>query len=206
MSSNDTSIQPYAAAIRKLLKGVVYHDDAVWSQIRDYELPIRDYLGKIGLGLHLDEIGGFAYLFDLTREEDTVNALPALTIRNPLSFRDTVLLVLLRERYDEYEMRDIDNTDLILSQDEIAEMLNIFMGDHPDARKIDESTKSSISRLKRYGFLTERRDGRYQVRPLIRAKVGGDELTEIKARLQAHLSQIQHTDTNDGSGDDEDTL
>jgi len=206
MSSNETSIQPYAAAIRKLLKGVVYHDDTAWSQIRDYELPIRDYLSKIGLGLHLDEIGSFAYLFDLTRQEDAANALPALTVRNALSFRDTVLLVLLRERFDEHEMRDIDNTDLILSQDEITEMLNVFMGDHPDARKIDEATKSSINRLKSYGFLTERRDGRYRVRPLIRAKIGGDELTTIKARLQAHLSQRLDADTDDRSDNNEDTL
>src|SRR5687768_8978652 len=109
----DERIEPYAAAVRKLLKGVIYHDDPSWIQVRDYELPIRDYLAKIGLGLHLDEIGSFAYLYDQTRDEDQQNSLPALTSRRNLSFSDTLLLVLLRERLDEHEMRDLDGTKLL---------------------------------------------------------------------------------------------
>jgi hypothetical protein len=53
MSNTQFEFAPYASAIRKLLKGVVYHDDPVWIQIRDYELPIREYFDKIGLGVHV---------------------------------------------------------------------------------------------------------------------------------------------------------
>lgn len=199
MSNPQFEFEPYAAAVRKLLKGVVYHDDPVWMQIRDYELPLREYFGKIGLSVHLDEIGSFAYLHDESRDEDKQSSLPALTTRRNLSFPDTLLLVLLRERLDEHEMRDLDGVKLILSTVELIEMMGVFMGDHPDARKVEQSSLSSIKRLTRYGFLTERRDGRFEVRPLLRAKIGADELDDIKTRL----SDFLQLDSDTGDNNDE---
>lgn len=200
MSNIQFEFEPYASAIRKLLKGVVYHDDPVWIQIRDYELPIREYLGKIGLGVHLDEIGNFAYLYDESRDDDNQSSLPALTTRRNLSFPDTLLLVLLRERLDEHEMRDLDGAKLILSGDELIEMIGVFMGDLPDVRKVEQSSVSSIKRLVRYGFLTERREGRFEVRPLLRAKIGADELEDIRIRLGSFIQQI-NTETGDDDGE-----
>jgi len=194
----DEHIEPYATAVRKLLKGVVYHDDtAAWQQIRDYEYPIRKYLGKIGLGLHLDEIGNFAYLYDDSRDDDNQDALPALTSRRNLSFPDTLLLVLLRERLDEHEMRDLDGTGLILSDEDLLEMIQVFMQDYGDARRIETNTTTSVNRLVRDGFLTQRSDGRYVVRPLIRAKINADELESIKARLVAYVQQDSERDDDD---------
>lgn len=190
-------IEPYAAAIRKLLKGVVYHDDAVWSQLRDYELPIREYLGKIGLSVHLDEIGNFAYLKDASHDDDQRSTLPALTSRQRLSFFDTVLLVLLRERLDEHEGRNFDGGSLLLSQEELIDMLRVFVGEHPDARKLEQNTGTSVNRLKRYGFLTERQDGRLEVRPLIRAKVSADEMDDLKARLLHYVQPDNEGDNHD---------
>lgn len=195
---SDERIEPYATAVRKLLKGVVYYDDtATWQQIRDYEYPIREYLGKIGLGMHLDEIGNFAYLYDDSRDDDNQDALPALTSRRNLSFPDTLLLVLLRERLDEHEMRDLDGVDLILSDEDLLDMIQVFMQDYGDARKIETNTTTSVNRLVRYGFLTKRSDGRYTVRPLIRAKVNADELEGIKARLFSYVQQEGEMDGDD---------
>lgn len=194
-----SQVEPYAAAVRKLLKGVIYHDDPVWMQIRDYELPIREYLRRIGLDIHLDEIGSFAYLYDMSRDDDRQSTLPALTSRRNLSFPDTLLLVLLRERLDEHEMRDLDSTKLILSADELKEMIVVFMVDHPDAQKIEQNTEASIRRLARMGFLTERRDGRFDVRPLLRAKISADELEDIKTRLAGFIQR--NNDTGDDNGE-----
>jgi hypothetical protein len=193
-----SQIEPYAAAVRKLLKGVVYHDDPVWLQIRDYELPLREYFGKIGLGVHLDEIWSFAYLYDLSRDDDNHEALPALTSRRNLSFPDTLLLVLLRERLDEHEMRDLDGITLRLSADELKEMAGIFVGDHPDMRRVEQTIESSIRRLVRYGFLTQGRDGRFEVRPLLRAKISADELEEIKTRLADYVHHDDDIGDDDG--------
>lgn len=196
---SEDRIEPFAIAIRKLLRGVVYHDDgAAWQQIRDYELPIREYLSKIGLGMHLDEIGSFAYLYDESRDDDdNQDALPALTTRRNLSFPDTLLLVLLRERLDEHEMRDLDGSRLVLSHEDLLEMLQVFIQDYGDARKIEMNTTTSVNRLVRYGFLTKRNDGQYEVRPLIRAKVSASELEDIKARLITYIGQNSDTEDQD---------
>lgn len=201
MVDNQPKFEVYAASIRKLLKGVVYHDDPVWIQIRDYELPIREYLAKIGLGLHLDEIGNFAYLYDQSRDDDAPNALPALTSRRNLSFSDTLLLVLLRERLDEHEMRDIEGNRLILSIEEIGEMFRIFISHSTDAQRTDQSILGSINRLKKYGFLTERHDKRYEVRPLLRAKISADVLEDIKSRLQQYIQQNNAPELEDDDGE-----
>ena len=194
-------IEPYAAAVRKLLKSVVYHDDPVWIQIRDYELPIRDYLAKIGLSLHLDEIGNFAYLYDDSHDDDGKNTLPTLTSRRSLSFIDTLMLVLLRERLDEHEMRDLDGSKLILAEEDLTEMLTIFLNDQTDERKVAQNLSNTVNRLKRYGFLTPYSEGRFEVRPLLRAKISADELDLIKTRLIDYLKQ--HNETDDDNGDDE---
>lgn len=197
MPDSLSQIEPYAAAVRKLLKGVIYHDDPVWIQIRDYELPVREYLAKIGLALHLDTLASFAYLYDMSRDDDNQSALPALTSRRSLSFVDTLLLVLLRERLDEHEMRDLDNTKLILGLPELVEMIIVFMGDYPDAQKIEQKIESSIQRLTRYGFLTARRDGRFEVRALLRAKISADKLVDIKNQLTGYLQQNNDTEGSD---------
>jgi hypothetical protein len=196
MSDYSPQIEPYAAAIRKLLQGVVYHDDPVWSQIRDYELAVRDYLGRIGLHIYLDEIGGFAYLTDESRDDDSLDSLPALTTRRSLSFIDTLLLVLLRERLDEHEMRDIDGNRLMLTADEMTEMLIVFLGDHPDARKVESNITTTINRLVRYGFLSSGKHNRYTVRPVLRAKISADELDHVKTRLADYVQS-----NNDASDD-----
>ncbi len=194
-------VEPYAAAVRKLLKGVVYHDDPVWMQIRDYKRPIRAHLAKIGLSLHLDEIGNFAYLYDDSRDDDGKNTLPVLTSRHNLSFIDTLMLVLLRERLDEHEMRDLDGSKLILVEEDLAEMLTIFLSDQADERKVEQNLSNTINRLKKYGFVTPHRDGRVEVRPLLRAKISADELDLIKTRLIDYLKQQNETD--DDNDDDE---
>jgi hypothetical protein len=194
---SELTVEPYAAAVRKLLRGVVYHDDPVWIQIRDYELPIREYLGKIGLGMYLDGIGNFAYLYDMSRAEDGQGGLPALTGRRELSFSDSLLLVLLRERLDEHEMRDLDGVSLLLTLEELLAMAQVFTQGYRDARKVEASLTTSIKRLENFGFLTRRRDGRYEVRPLIRAKISADELEGIKARLTAFVGRAESDETMD---------
>jgi len=194
---SEMTVEPYAAAVRKLLRGVVYHDDPVWIQIRDYELPIREYLGKIGLGMHLDGIGNFAYLYDMSRAEDAQGGLPALTGRRELSFSDSLLLVLLRERLYEHEMRDLDGVSLLLTLEELLAMAQVFTQGYRDARKVEASLTTSIKRLENFGFLTRRRDGRYEVRPLIRAKISADELEGIKARLTAFARRADTDETMD---------
>lgn len=190
MNEISSQIEPYAAAVRKLLKGVIYHDDPVWSQVRNYEYPIREYLKKIGLDMHLDEIGNFAFLYDLSRDDEDKNPLPSLTSRRNLSFLDTLLLVLLRDRLDEYEMRKLENnSSLVLGLDEIKEMVLIFLSDFPNAKKAEEYIEASIKRISQSGFITKRGVDQFDVRPLLRAKISADDLQDIKSKLTEYLQR-----------------
>lgn len=198
MTNTPIQPEPYAGAVRKLLKGVVYHDDdaKVWSQIRTYELPLREYLAKIGLALYLDEGMGFAYLHEGTLDEDGKTQLPALTIQRQLSFALTLLLVLLRERLEEHLIRNVEQVNLYLSQEDILEMLLMFMGDSPDARRTETQLMATINRAVDYGFLKRLSDERYLVRPVLRAKIHIDTLQDIKEKLQTFIQQ--------GAPDDDD--
>ena len=84
-------------------------------------------------------------------------------------------------------MRDVDGLSLVLSVDDMTEMTRVFLGDYADARKVEQSTERSIGRLQRYGFLTERKNGDYQVRPVLRSKIDADELSYIKGKLERHI-------------------
>jgi hypothetical protein len=189
---DSSQIELYAAAVRKLLKGVVYHDDPVWQQLCDYKNAIKAYLGQIGLFLHFDEVYGFAYLKDMIDEDETLD-LPRLVRRSKLNFWHTLLLVLLRERFDEHETRNLDNAVLRLQETDIVEMLSMFMREKADERKIEDTAKQCINRLKLDGFLTERHDNYFEVRPLIRARFSADDLENVKASLIAK-SAMDDTD------------
>ena len=200
MTDNLFQAEPYAAAVRQLLKGVVYYDDdpKVWSQIRTYTVPLREYLHKIGLILYLDEGIGFAYLAEESGTDDNKNELPPITMKRQLSFSVTLLLVLLRERLEEHTSREVEYPDLRLSYDDIQDMLSVFMGEHPDARRIQSITSNAINRAVDYGFL-KKLDRYYLVRPVLRAKINIDALQSIKISLYnlIHKDGVSPTDDHD---------
>lgn len=207
---SESIIEPYAAAVRKLLQGVVYHEDGkIWQQVRDYEFPLRDYLGRIGLGIHLDTLGGFAYLYEMGRDENDQMSLPPLTQRRPLSFPVTLLLVLLRERLDEHEMRQVDQDSLRLTYEDMHEMMVVFMGDQRDARRTEQTIENSVKSLVRLGYLKEHASGDYTVRPVLRAKVDADALEDIKQKLVNYAEELAGRDSardafDTGEGDEVD--
>lgn len=94
-------------------------------------------------------------------------------------------------------MRDVDETRLLLSEDDIVDMVEVFLSDHPDARRVEQNIATSINRLKNYGFLTQRPSGHLEVRPLIRAKISADTLEEIRARLIDFLNQNSDMDPDE---------
>ncbi|HCF29528.1 MAG TPA: hypothetical protein DEV81_20515, partial [Cyanobacteria bacterium UBA11049] len=74
--------------VLKLLQGAIYSDDPHWERLQTYLLPIREYLGKIGLEVRNHEVDGFAYLEQPDPDpEDKSEPLPRLTARHQLSFK-----------------------------------------------------------------------------------------------------------------------
>ena len=180
---------PFAPVVIELLQGVLYHDDTKhWDLLLRYEASVRDYVGKIGLALHLDETDGYAYLRQPEQENEDDVSLPRLTHRHPLSFNLTLLGVLLRERLQTFETSGSASRELVLSKDDIYEMMRLFLEEHTDESRLLRKIDRYIRQAEDVGFLKERGgtdEKRYEVRRVLKAKFSADTLAALKAKLEA---------------------
>ena len=188
----------YAHVIIKLLQDVVYDEEnATWSDLLTYQIPVRDYFAKIGLELHLDEREGFAFLKQVDDEEQK---LPRLVRRMPLSYEVTLLCILLRETLEEFDVKDVESRKCFVTTQELREKIEIFFKDSPNKVRLLERFDRTIQSTVRLGFLKETEqenldsdDIRYEVRRIIKAKITNEKLEEIKQKLQSYAeSQEEH--------------
>ena len=95
------NIKPYSKAIVKLLKGIVEIEDVSWNDILLYQSEIQDYISVIGLELIIKKEEGFAFLKQMKLDDDrTIN----LTSRRKLGFEVSVVLIILRQMLEDFEM------------------------------------------------------------------------------------------------------
>jgi hypothetical protein len=189
-----TKVAPYAPAVIKLLQGIVYHDDtATWNLLLAHQTAIDEYLGRMGLQLLVHEADGFAYVRqpELEDEDGERIPLPRLTRRDKLSYHVALLCVLLRERLDQFDASAPESNRLILTQEELRDMLLLFYPERSDERTLLRKLDSAIERVVELGFL--RRLGgadeeRFEVRRGIRARIDADRLAVIKGKLESYVS------------------
>jgi hypothetical protein len=187
------TLAPYAPVVIKLLQGLVYHDDtAQWNLLLAHQSAIEEYLARIGLELLVHETDGFAYVRqpDLEDEEGQRIPLPRLTRRDKLSYHVTLLCVLLRERLDQFDASAPESDRLILSQEELRDLLRLFYQERSDERTLLRKMDASIERVVELGFLRRLSGGdgeRYELRRAIRARVDAEQLAAIKGRLESYV-------------------
>jgi len=186
------AVAPYAAVLIKLLQGVVAYDDpALWDQLLTHLALIRDYFARMGLELVLFEGDGFAYLRQASIESDDGQplVLPRLTRRDRLSYQVTLLLVLLRERLEQFDASASDSDRLILTRSDLRELLRPFVKERNNELLLLKKLDASAERVAELGFL-RRLSGadeeRFEVRRSLRARIDTAILPEIKARLEQH--------------------
>lgn len=187
-------IAPFAPAVIKLLQGVLSYDDsAAWNLLLLHQVAIEDYFARIGLQLYLSEADGYAFLRqpDLEREGTQAVVLPRLTRRDRLSYHLTLLCVLLRERLDQFDASTPDSDRLLLSAEDLRELLRPFMRERANElasiRKIDET----VNRAVEMGFLRKQTlagEDQWEVRRIIKARIDADTLATIKAKLEAYAA------------------
>ena len=170
----------YAHVLIKLLQDVLYDEDnAAWSDLLTFHIPVRDYFAKIGLELHIDEREGFAFL---KQRDDEDSKLPRLVRRAPISYDVSLLCVLLREILEEFDVKDVASRKCFVTAAELQEKIEIFFKDSPNKVRL----------LERFGFLKETDGGlnsgdmRYEVRRVIKAKINNAKLEEITRKLRQH--------------------
>lgn len=177
-----------------LLKGVLYREDnpGLWGSLLNLQASVRDYVAVLGLELMLDEAEGYAFLRSRQDEdEDGQAAVPRLVARRQLSYPVSLLLALLRKKLAEFDAAGGD-TRLILSRDEVVELIRIFLPAGSNEVKLIDQVDATLNKIAELGFIRRLRgQGQMiEVRRIIKAFVDAQWLAEFDQRLAEYRQQL----------------
>lgn len=196
-----------------LLKGVQYReqDELQWGDLLNLQARVRDYVAVLNLDLVLDEAEGYAFLKSRPEpaDDDPAPRLPRLVARRPLSFAVSLLLALLRKKLAEFDAGGSD-TRLILSRDEIADLVRVFLPDGSNEARLIDQIETHINKVVELGFLHKLKSvggssagiASYEVRRILKAFVDAQWLAEFDARLVIYQTALSTT-AADQKGRDE---
>jgi hypothetical protein len=162
----------------------------VWQQ------KINEYFAVLGLTLVLNTDDGYAFLIENEDEEGNVIGNGLRLLRTfPLTYEQSLLLVLLRDELDKFEMSKSNSHSLILHEQQIAELMEPYYPNNQDQVKYADMVASLLSSLAQMEFikclhrpsgenLSGQNDREYEIRTIIRAKIHSAFLSEFKTRLE----------------------
>ena len=175
-----------------LYKGVLYRGDSedVWDDLLELRSSAQDHFAAVGLSLFIDEADGFAYIRYSQNEADMESSgieIPRLVARRPLTYQTSLLLALLRKRLAEFEAGG-EGTRLIMTRDEIVEMVGIFLPEGTNEAKIIDAMEKNINRVRDMGFirLLKGQANVYEVMGIIKAFIDAEWLGAFDERLQEY--------------------
>jgi hypothetical protein len=176
----------------QLFKGPVYRDahEALWEPLLKQRAQVADYVAVLGLRVEVDETNGYAYLSSLPDNDDAPQ-LPRLIKRHKLPFHTSLLLALLRKRLAEFDTDSIEGQ-LVVSTEQLTEMMRLYSPDSTNETKVRRDIELNINRVKDLGFLRQLRGtaDQYEVRPIVRAFVDGQFLSDLDTELNLYLEQL----------------
>ena len=181
-------VEPYAQVIVRLLGGELYETDKIWSELLEYRVAVAQYFARIGLEVIIDQRDGFAFLRQL--ELDESGRTIGLIKRTPLSYEVTLLLVLLRELLEAYELTDTTNPACFVSHRKIRDELELYFRETSNKVKLLRQLDRYIKQIIELGFLKLVQDSphaderQYEIRRIIKAKITGDVLEEIRRAME----------------------
>lgn len=200
----------------QLLKGVLYRDDdeALWASLLRLQARVREQAAVLLLDLVLDEAEGYAFLKSRpdADESDGAPRLPRLVARRPLSSPVSLMLALLRKRLAEFDAGG-GETRLVLSRDEIAELMRVFLPDGTNEARLVDQVDATIAKVADLGFLRRLKpaagsgaargadDGRYELRRILKAFVDAQWLADFDARLEVYRTALSGAAQASGAGD-----
>lgn len=195
-SPHHPSVEWSAAAVR-LLQGVVYHNDnaKVWDTLLRSISPLTDYFSKIGLLLIVDEAEGMAYLRQLDEDEASPDndAIPRLFRRTPLGYEASLLCVVLRDLFRQYEEEDVQNERCVVPQSELLAMWKAFFVKQTDEVKLNRTLQASLRKLEELKFVKQFEDEppTWEIRRILKARLPVTELEHLKTALMASAEANQ---------------
>jgi uncharacterized protein DUF4194 len=180
--------------VTHLMKGVVYRDthEKAWQHLVRLVPRVSDYVATLGLVVVVDEAEGYAFLRSKPEDPDDDDSIPRLIPRHALSFHTSLLLALLRKKLAESDAAD-DGYRLILSRDQILDMMLMFMRTSSNEAKITDQIDRTISKVVDLGFLRRmpKQNNQFEVRRVLKAFVDGQWLSEFDARLADYAAELQ---------------
>lgn len=190
--AEDTKPDPFPKVIIALMKGVVYeeNDPALWQDLFNLQARTRDYISVLGLELMLDDAEGYAWLRTRPATEGAPE-LPRLITRRQLSFPVSLLLALLRKKLVEFDAGSGDSR-LILSRDEIVELLRVFLPAGSNEARLIKQIDSHINKIIDSGFIRRLRgtENQFEVRRILKAFVDAQWLSEFDQRLEEYQAAV----------------
>lgn len=185
---NIFNIKPYSKAIVKLLKGIVEYNDPVWNNILIYQSDIQNYLSVIGLNLIVKKDEGFAFVKQaVLDDEKTLN----LVTRRQLGFEVSVILIILRQMLEDFEMNPTDSQadEKYVTPSQIKDEVELFLPSRFNQIKFKQDLDNYISKVIDLGFLVASKqtdtgtETRYKIHRIIKEKITLDALNDFKNKL-----------------------
>ncbi len=194
-----------------LLKGVLYREDdeRLWAGLLRLQARVREQAAVLLLDLMLDEAEGYAFLKSRPDpdESEGVTRLPRLVARRPLTYPVSLMLALLRKRLAEFDAGG-GETRLVLSRDEIAELVRVFLPDGTNEARLIDQVDATISKVVEIGFLRRLKPaaggqdrGHYEVRRILKAFVDAQWLADFDARLEVYRTALAGPAPAEGAAD-----
>lgn len=173
-------------AIILLLKGLFYKTDnekAFFELVHNSYGSIVEYFSTIGLDVMIDENDGYAYLKNKTYEDEE-NMLPKVIQSRELSYKVSLLCVLLRKKIAQFESQFEDER-AIISKEEIVSSILLFLDLKFNEIKITKEINATIKKVEELGFLKKLKvdDDAYEIKNSIKAFVDTSWLEEFDAKL-----------------------
>jgi hypothetical protein len=192
---NCAETESLPSVVIPLLKGVVYRDEkpTIWEDLLRLQGFVRDYVKVLGLELNLDESEGYAFLGSVEEEEGADR--PRLVARRQLSYPVSLVLALLRKKLAEFDAGGGD-VRLILSRDDVVEMVRIFFPEGSDDVRLIDKMDSTLNRIADMGFIRRLKgeEEMIEVRRIIKAFVDAQWLSEFDRRLDEYRQRLVEDD------------
>jgi hypothetical protein len=202
--------------LAKLATGPIYERDTdYWLTLKGELERVRAHYAEMGLIVVVDESAGYAYLRQEADDaaegwdEARLAPVPIVLRRRKLSYHQTLLLVLLRERLLRHEQSSGADAQLYLKEEDLLEMLRPYFPESNNEKKFRDKALPLLRRADELNILSplkNRAESIYRVEQIIKAKLPPELIAEIRARLAGPPGDLSENtdpaDSPDGSSED----
>ena len=156
-----------------------------WNTILSQQYRINEYMEKIGLLLVIDEDGGYAFL----KQKET-DELPHLVKKQPLTFKMSLFLALLRNEINEFDGANGDSM-LVVKDEEMVARMKPYFPDMSDEVKFADSIRVCFKKAISMKILSLVKDNEfaYEVQPILRRFVDAAWLSEFNRALDKYMEE-----------------